>query len=313
MFKVALVQHTPVFLENEQTLQLGMALISEAAANGAKLIVFTETFIPGYPTWIWRLRPGADTKILAQLHARLFAQSLSIDGDEINALRLAAAANAITIVCGIVERDQLGSRTSLYNSVVVIGEDGVILNKHRKLVPTNAERTVFGHGDASGLLAVETPIGRLGTLICWESYMPLSRYALYAQGIDLYIAPSYDFGNAWIGTLQHIARESGCWVLGCGMAFQARDLPADLPDIAKMYPDPNEWVNDGDSVVVGPTGTLLVGPMRREKGMFYATIDLAENAAARRSLDVAGHSSRPDIFDLHVNCAPMVPITLKFE
>jgi nitrilase len=310
MLKVAIVQHTPCFLDLERGLRLACDCIAEAAQNGAALVVLSEAFLPGYPAWIWRLRPGPDAALLQQLHARLLAQAVNLDGNALDPLRAAAAAHGVTVVCGVVERDGAGSRSTLYNAVVVIGPDGALLNRHRKLVPTNVERTVWGQGDASGLRAVETPAGRLGTLICWESYMPLARYALFAQGIDVYIAPSYDCGDAWVGSLQHIAREGRCWVLGCGMAFQAGALPDDFPGRAQMYPDAQEWVNAGDSLVVAPDGTLVAGPLRRAQGILYADIDLARSAQERRSLDVAGHYARPDIFDLRVNCAPAAPVTL---
>lgn len=310
MLRVAVVQRTPPFLDREAGLQLACDCIAEAAQHGAALVVLSEAFVPGYPAWIWRLRPGTDAGLLALLHARLQAQAVSLDGAPVPALCAAAAAHGVTVVCGVVECDAVGSRGTLYNTVVVIGPDGALLNRHRKLVPTNAERTVWGQGDASGLRAVATPAGRIGTLICWESYMPLARYALFAQGIDLYIAPSYDCGDAWVGSLQHIAREGRCWVLGCGMAFQAGELPDDLPGRSLIYPDPQEWVNSGDSLVVAPDGTLVAGPLRRAQGILYADIDPARAAQERRSLDVAGHSGRPDIFELRVNCAPATPLTL---
>ena len=163
---------------------------------------------------------------------------------------LAARTHGVGIVCGINELHPQ-TRGSLYNTVVTLGPDGALLNSHRKLVPTNPERMVWGLGDASGLRVVDTPCGRVGTLLCWESYMPLARYALYAQGVELYVAPTYDSGEGWIGTMQHIAREGCCWVLGSGFAFRASDLPDAFPEKAKLYPDPGEWVNAGDSVVAG--------------------------------------------------------------
>ncbi len=168
-------------------------------------------------------------------------------------------------------------------------------------MPTNPERMVWGLGDASGLKVQATPCGRIGTLICWESYMPLARFALYAQGVEIYIAPTYDAGDKWIGTLQHIAREGGCWVVGCGMALRAGDIPENVPGKSELYPHADEWINPGESVVIEPGGTIAAGPMRRETGILYADIDLERVGMARRSLDVAGHYARSDIFQLHVN------------
>jgi nitrilase len=209
------------------------------------------------------------------------------------------------------ERDSILSRGTLYNTMVVIGTDGRQHNRHRKLMPTNPERMVWGFGDASGLRVVDTPCGRIGTLICWESYMPLARYALYAQGVDVYIAPTYDSGDPWIGTLQHIAREGGCWVVGSGNLLRAQDIPDGLPDRERLYPDPDEWINPGDSVVIAPGGGIQAGPMHREEGLLYADVDPDRAGVARRSLDVAGHYARPDIFELRVNTRTLSPIRFQ--
>jgi len=158
---------------------------------------------------------------------------------------------------------------------------------------------------------IDTPAGRIGTLLCWENYMPLARYALYAQGVEIYIAPTYDSGDAWIGTLQHIAREGRCWVVGSGFAMKASDIPDDFPEKAELYPDPDAWVNPGDSLVIGLDGKTKAGPLRQEIGVVYADIDLSAVGVARRSLDVAGHYSRPDIFELRVNTEPKKPIAFE--
>ncbi|MBT4075044.1 MAG: carbon-nitrogen hydrolase family protein, partial [Gammaproteobacteria bacterium] len=208
------------------------------------------------------------------------------------------------IVCGIEERDNQLSRATLYNSVIIIGPDGNLLNKHRKLMPTNPERMVWGFGDATGLKVVDSPAGRIGTLLCWENYMPLARYAMYSQGVELYIAPTYDSGDEWISSLQHIAREGCCWVVGCGNLMKGSDIPDDFPDKDSLYPDKDEWINPGDSVVIAPGGELIAGPMRQKDGILYCNIDPAKVGIARRALDVTGHYSRPDIFQLHVNTTP---------
>jgi nitrilase len=191
---------------------------------------------------------------------------------------------------------------------VVIGANGTILNRHRKLMPTNPERMVWGMGDASGLRVVDTPVGRLGSLICWESYLPLARYALYAQNIDVYVAPTWDTGDSWWATMQHIAREAGCWVIGTATALQGSDLPADFPELSVLY-EPDEWINDGGAIVVEPMGAVGAGPLTRDKRILYAEIDRESAKRARRSLDVCGHYARPDIFSLSVNRRPMAPVT----
>lgn len=311
MSKLAIVQAPPAFLDREQTLEKAVVLIDEAAAAGAELVVFPESFIPGYPAWIWRLRPGSDWDASETLHTRLLDNAVDVESGQLDSLRAAAKRHGVSVVCGLTERDNRLSRSTLYNTSLIIDPDGAVINRHRKLMPTNPERMVWGFGDASGLRVVDTPCGRIGTLMCWENYMPLARFALYAQGVELYIAPTYDSGDGWIGTLQHIAREGGCWVLGAGAVLRTQDLPADLPDRDRLYPDPQEWINPGDSVVVAPGGEIIAGPLHNREGILYAQIDSARAGIARRSMDIAGHYSRPDIFTLQVDTRPQSPIEFQ--
>lgn len=308
--RIAVVQKPPRVLDRARTLEDAVSSVGEAAAAGAALVVFPETYVPGYPAWIWRLRPGGDMGLAEKLHVRLLANAVDLAADDLAPLREAARERGVTIVCGINERDAAFSRGTLYNSVVVIGPEGDVLNRHRKLMPTNPERMVWGFGDGSGLRVVDTPVGRLGTLICWENYMPLARYALYAQGVELYVAPTYDSGERWLATMRHIAREGGCWVVGGGFALRGCDLPDDLQGPEALYPDAAEWINAGDSVVVAPGGNVVAGPLHQECGILYADIDLVQVGVARRSLDVAGHYARPDIFRLQVDPAVRVPVEL---
>ncbi len=307
MSKLAIVQKPPAFLDKQNTIKLTVSAIEEAATNGADLVVFSEAFIPGYPAWIWRLRPGGDWDLSEQLHKRLLNNSVVMESDDLVPLYEAAKNNKITVVCGIEECDSHFSQSTIYNTVIIIGSDGVLLNKHRKLMPTNPERMVWGFGDASGLKIVDTSCGRVGTLLCWENYMPLARYALYSQGVEIYIAPTYDSGDGWLGTLQHIAREGCCWVVGCGNLMKASDIPDDFPEKSTLYPDNDEWVNPGDSVVIAPGGEVVAGPINKESGIFYHEIDIEKVSIAKRTLDVAGHYSRPDIFQLHVNTHAQSP------
>ena len=307
MTQVAIVQTAPVYLDKEKTIAKAVTKIEEAAGNGAKLVVFTEAFIPGYPAWVWRLRPGGDWGTSEALHHRLLKNAVNVDSDDLNPLYEVARQHGITIVCGIEERDANLSQSTLYNTAIIIGPDGTLLNKHRKLMPTNPERMVWGFGDASGLKVVDTPVGRVGALLCWENFMPLARYALYAQGIEIYIAPTYDSGDGWLGTLQHIAREGCCWVLGCGNLMKGSDIPDDFPEKDNLYPDADEWVNPGDSVVIAPGGEVVAGPMNRKDGILYFDIDREKAAIAKRAFDVVGHYSRPDIFQLHIHTEPQSP------
>lgn len=311
MPKIAIVQESPVFLDRQKTIEKAVDLVEQAVASGAKLVIFPEAFIPGYPAWIWRLRPGGDWGISDALHARLLDNSVNLDGDDLVPLCDVAKKHGITIVCGLNERENQYSKATLYNTVVIIGPEGNILNRHRKLMPTNPERMVWGFGDGTGLSVTDTPSGRIGTLLCWENYMPLARYSLYSQGVELYIAPTYDSGDGWIGTLQHIAREGCCWVIGGGVVLTHSDIPADFPEKESLYPSSEEWINPGDSVVIAPGGEIIEGPMRNEKGLLYAEVEPNRVGIAKRALDVSGHYARPDIFTLHVNTQAQAPV--KFE
>lgn len=308
MTMLAIIQKAPVFLNKEKTIASAATLVKEAAAAGAKLVIFTEAFIPGYPAWIWRLRPGGDFGLSAEIHARLLRNAVNLESDDLNPLYEAAVQCNVTVVCGMDERESQLSRATLYNTVVIIGPDGKLLNRHRKLMPTNPERMVWGFGDATGLKVIDTPCGRIGTLLCWENFMPLARYALYSQGVEIYIAPTYDSGDGWIGSLQHIAREGCCCVVGSGNILKASDIPDDFPEKENLYPDNDEWVNPGDSVVIAPGGEIVAGPMRKEKGILYYEVDCDRVADAKRAFDVAGHYSRPDIFTLHINTKKQSPV-----
>ena len=309
---IAVVQRAPVFLDKAATLAAAAAAVDEAAQGGARLVVFPEAFVPGYPAWMWRLRPGADMALTEQLHAKLRANAVNLAGEDLAPLAEAARRNAATIVCGVNERDAQFSGGTLYNTVVVLGPDGALLNRHRKLMPTNPERMVWGFGDATGLKAVDTPCGRLGALICWENYMPLARAALYAQGVEIYVAPTYDSGERCIATAQHIAREGGCWVVSSGFAFRGRDIAPALPaKAAALFPEPDAWINAGDTVVVAPGGKIAAGPLHETFGILHADVDLERVGMARRSLDVAGHYGRPDIFRLQVDRRPQAPAVFE--
>ncbi len=173
--KVAVVQAPPVFLDRSATIAHACERMSEAAANGASLVVFPEAYIPGYPAWIWRLKPAGDRALSGEIHSRLREQAVDLAREDLDPIRKAATMHGLTVVCGMHELDSEFSGATLFNTVVVIDPKGTLLNRHRKLMPTNPERMVWGLGDARGLRVVNTPVGRIGTLICWENYMPLAR------------------------------------------------------------------------------------------------------------------------------------------
>lgn len=305
---VAVVQVPPAVLDLQRTIASAVGSIEEAAGRGASLVVFPEAYLSGYPTWVWRLRPGGDLAVSSEIHARFRVNAVDLAGRDLQPVQDAAARHGVTVVMGLNELDSRFSGTTLFNTVVVIGPDGTILNRHRKMMPTNPERMVWGMGDATGLRVVDTPAGRIGTLICWESYMPLARYALYGQGLDIYVAPTWDTGDTWLATLRHIAREAGCWVVATATAMQGSDLPEDFPERETLY-ESDEWINDGGAVVIRPMGGIAAGPLQREKGILYAEIDRELARRARRSLDVCGHYSRADIFSFSVDRRPLDPVT----
>ena len=306
--RVAVVQHPPVALHRQKTLARGVELLEEAAAGGARLVSFPEAWVPGYPEWIWGLRPGNDFKLSSDIHARLVENAVDLKSDQLKVIQAAARRLKLTVSMGIHERDGEFSRGTLYNTVVLIGPDGALINRHRKLMPTNPERMVWGTGDATGLRVSETPSGRVGALICWENYMPLARFSIFAQGCEIYIAPTWDEGDMWLSTMRHIAAEGRCWVLGNGSSMRGKDFPRDFPNRNKLYPDLEAWLNPGDSVIVNPVGKVVAGPLHEQHGILYADCDPALASAAKRTLDIAGHYGRPDIFRLEVNREARAPV-----
>ncbi|GAA0700028.1 carbon-nitrogen hydrolase family protein [Marinobacterium maritimum] len=308
--KVAIVQKPPAWLDLQATLDSAIASLNEAVSQGAQLVMFPEAYLPGYPTWIWRLKPGGDMALGNQLHAKLRKNAVDLRRGDLDSFREAVKASGAVVVIGMHELDSRFSGTTLFNSVAVIDSDGRLLNVHRKLMPTNPERMVWGMGDASGLKVVDTAVGRIGCMICWESYMPLARFALYAQDIELYLAPTWDCGDTWLASMNHIAREGGCYVLSTATAAQGCDIPDSFPERDSLF-TPDEWINPGDAVVIKPFGGVLAGPLHREKAILYAEIDLEEARSARKALDVTGHYNRPDLFRLEVDrrAAPPVHFT----
>jgi nitrilase len=305
-FLIAAVQATPVFLDRAASIEKACTLIAEAGRAGARLAVFPEGFIPTYPLWAWFI-PPYKTHELRELYTELLENSVAVPSGETDQLCRAAAAAGVNVVMGVNERNVEASGTTLYNTLLFIGADGQLLGKHRKLVPSVAERLVHGQGDGSTLKVYDLPIGRLAGLICWENYMPLARYALYAGGVQLYVAPTWDRAEPWTSTLRHIAKEGRVYVVGCCTPMRRDDVP-DRYAFKQAYLPESEWINPGESAIVDPDGKLLVGPVREREEILYAEVDPRRTMGPRFQLDVAGHYARPDVFELAVrrSARPMV-------
>ena len=302
-FRIAAVQATPVYLDREATVDKACKLIAEAGKAGAALIVFPESFVPAYPDWVWAV-PARETALLDAMYARLIDNSVEVPGPATDKLCRAARRAKAHVVMGVTERPTDGSGGSLYNTLVYIDSQGEIMGTHRKLVPTGAERLVWAQGDGSTLAAYDTPFGKLGGLICWENYMPLARYAMYAWGTQIYVAPTWDRGEPWLSTLRHIAMEGRAFVVGCCMTLRRADVEANAADVMPFYKGLRDWINVGDSAIVDPEGQFVAGPLNREAGILYADVDRERLSGPKRMLDVAGHYARPDVFELTVHTEP---------
>jgi nitrilase len=288
--RVAAVQATPVILDADASVDKAARLIGDAAANGARLVVFPETFVPLYPSQAW----AAGASSFAgwdELWQRLWDESVDVPGPLVD--RLAAACREHDVHCAIGvnerERDRPGS---LYNTLLVIGPGG-LMHRHRKLMPTHHERLFHGIGAGDDLDVVQTPVGRLGGLICWENRMPLARYAVYQGGPQIWLAPTADDSDGWQASMRHIAIESGAWVVSVPQYIPRSAFPGDFP---VALPEKRNTFGRGGAVIVEPTwGEVVAGPLYGEEGIIYADCDLRRGLHAKRWFDVVGHYSRPDV------------------
>jgi nitrilase len=296
--RVACVQAEPVILDREATLDKLAALTAEAKAEGAGLVVFPETFVPAYPSSAWAkfLAGWADPRAKGAF-AMLARESVEVPGPAADRLTEIARDNEVWLVTGVNERDP-SSPGTLYNALLYHSPDGELAVHHRKLVPTNHERLIWGQGDGGGLRAVQTPIGRIGGLICWENYMPLARFSLYESGVEIYIASTADDGDAWQATLVHIARESRAFVVAPAHLQRAGSYPDDFPlreELAGM-----DLIGRGGSAILAPDGSYLAGPLYGEEGILYADLEPQRLDEERQRFDPAGHYHRPDVLELKV-------------
>ena len=298
-FVAAVVQDGSVFLDREASVCKTVALARQAAAAGARLVLFPEAFISGYPRGLsFGAIVGSRTPEGRKLYRRYVESAITIPGPEAAMLADTAADLGIYLAVGVIERDGRATGT-VYCTLALWGPDGALLNLHRKIKPTASERLIWGEGDGSGLRTIPTEMGRVGGLICWENYMPLARAALYAQGVDIYLAPTADGRETWQSTIRHIAMEGRCFVLACNQFIMQAEYPLDLDEaslreVAAM-PDP---MTRGGSAIIGPLGEYLVGPLWDARGNLYAEIDPGAVAEARFDFDACGHYSRPDLLQI---------------
>lgn len=295
-YKVAAVQAAPVFLDKKATIDKACDLIAEAGKNGARLAVFPESFIPAYPDWVWVVKPY-NSKLLNKYYCELLENSIVIPDDSTKRLCNAAKKAKVFVIMGLNERNSEKSNSSLYNTILYISDAGEILGKHRKLVPTSAERLVWAQGDSSTIEAYSTSIGKLGGLICWENYMPLARYAMYSYGTQIYVAPTWDQSEVWLDSMKHIAREGGVYVISCCMALEFKNIPDDLKT---EYPPKDKWLAVGNSTIINPKGEFIAGPVKMKEEILYAEVDIDIISAVKRTLDVTGHYDRPDVFKFEI-------------
>ena len=295
---VACVQAEPVVLDREATIDKLAALTAEAAGLGAQLVVLPETFIPAYPSSVWAkaFAGWADPRAKAAF-AWLARESVEVPGPAADRLGEIAQEHAVWLVTGVNETDPRKPGT-LYNSLLYHAPDGTLALKHRKLVPTNHERLVWGQGDGGGLRALETPLGRIGGLICWENYMPLARFALYESGVEIYLASTADDADAWQATLVHIARESRAFVVAPSHFQRASAYPEDFP--LRELIEGHDVIGRGGSAILAPDGSYLAGPLYDEEGILVAELDPSRLLEERQRFDAAGHYHRPDVLRLEV-------------
>jgi nitrilase len=295
LVKVACVQAEPVAFEREATIDKLERLVAEVAGAGARLALFPETFIPVYPSnrWVrylagWSADDSGDAR---DVFARLAQQSVTIPGPDSDRLAEIARTHGVWLAVGANELE----RGTIYNSLLVYSPAGELALHHRKLMPTNHERLVWGLGDGKGLEAIATDLGKVGGLICWENLMPLARAALYQYGVEIYLAPTADDSEAWHDSMKHIARESRAFVLSCSVFQRASTYPEDV-----RLAEGDEIVGGGGSAILGPDGSYLAGPLWNEEGILYAELDPRQLYRARQRFDPAGHYSRPDLLRLEI-------------
>jgi nitrilase len=304
--RVAVVQAAPEMFDTQRSLQKLAAFTADAARQGARLVVFPEASIAGYPKGSdFGVSVGIRTTEGRDEFRRFFESAIEVPGEATTFIGNVARDHGVHLVVGVVERDS----GTLYCTAVFFGPHGSFLGKHRKLMPTAMERVIWGNGDGSTLPVLTTNIGKIGSVICWENYMPLLRTAMYAKRIELYCAITVDDRDTWLPTMTHIALEGRCFVLSACQFLQRHDLPADYT--TDRLPASQQTLIRGGSCIIGPLGQVLAGPKYGEECILTADLDLADLPRARFDFDVVGHYARPDVFRLEVNEQPMKSVSFR--
>jgi nitrilase len=296
-FIAAVVQAAPVFFDKAKTVDKIKTLVGQASKEKASLILFPEVFIPGYPRGlIFGTTVGGRSPEGREMFLRYWENSIVVPGPETDLLARAAKEAKAYVVIGVTEKDKISD--TLYCTLLYFSPEGNLIHKHRKLKPTAAERILWGEGDGSDLNVLDTSIGKLGGLICWENYMPLARTALYQQGIEIYVAPTADCRGTWQSSLEHIACEGRCFVLGSNQILTSEHYPEDLK--SQLSTANLSLPSTGGSCIISPLGKRLAGPLYDQEGILTAEIDHREIIKAKMDFDVIGHYARPDVFELRV-------------
>ena len=306
--RVAAVQAAATPFDRDAAVDKVCRMTADAAAENAQLVLFPEAYVGGYP---WGLAfgttVGGRTEKGRRVWERYWQSAVDVPGPEVDRMCEAARAAGVYLCLGVVERDSTYSRGTLYCTLLYIGPDGSILGKHRKLKPTAAERLIWGEGDGSTLTAIDTPLGTIGGLICWENYMPLARMAMYGKGVEIYLAPTADARERWLATLRHISLEGRCFVLGCNQYVHRDMYPDDLEVVEELEARP-EVLCRGGSVIYDPSGECVAGPLWDEEGVLFADLEMGAVARGKFDFDVTGHYARPDVFRLEVDESPHPPV-----
>jgi nitrilase len=299
--RVAVVQAASVIMDRAASTEKAISLTWQAAEKGANIVVFPEAFIPAYPRGLtFGTRIGSRSPEGRKDWLRYWENAVAMPSETTDMLGETARKAGVYLVIGVIERDNEYSGGTLYCTVLFFGPDGSLLGKHRKLKPTASERLVWGEGDGSTLPVLDTRFGKMGALICWENYMPLARTAMYAKGIQIYIAPTADARDVWQSTIRHIAVEGRCFVLSCNQYVTKDMYPTDLACYDELESFPDEMCSGG-SAIIGPLGEYVKEPVYGCEEILIADLDLRRLAYSRFDFDVVGHYSRPDIFQLFVN------------